>query len=263
MDRVDPLIRLYHGTVRRADRRNARRASRVLVNSEFMREAVARIYGLDAHVSYLGVDSEFFRPLPAPKGNFVLSVGSLTPLKGFEFLIGAMGSIPENQRPPLVIASNFENPPERDYLQRLAAEGGVDLRLLSRVGDDELVRLYNEATVVAYAAVREPFGLVPLEAMACGTPVVAVREGGVLETVVHEVTGLLVERETKPFAAALSRLLADPQLAAEYGRQGRELVLRRWSWEEAARRVETEMQAVLPTAAAPAERAPERIAVAD
>lgn len=263
MDRVDPLIRLYHGTVRRADRRNTRRASRVLVNSEFMRAAVARIYGLDAHVSYLGVDSEFFRPLPAPKGRFVLSVGSLTPLKGFEFLIGAIGQIPEQQRPPLVVASNFENPPERDYLQRLAAEGGVELRLLSRVADDQLVRLYNEAAVVAYAAIREPFGLVPLEAMACGTPVVAVREGGVLETVVHEETGLLAEREAKPFAAALSRLLADPQLAAEYGRQGRELVLRRWSWEEATRRVETEMQAVLPSAASRAEHVPQEFAAAD
>lgn len=263
MDQVDPLIHLYHATIRRVDRRNARRASRILVNSEFMREAVSHIYGLDAHVSYLGVDSDFFRPSPAPKGNFVLSVGSLTPLKGFDFLIDAVARIPEHQRPPLVIASNFENPPERDYLQGLAAEGGVELRLRSQVGDDELVRLYNEAAVVAYAAVREPFGLVPLEAMACGTPVVAVREGGVLETVVHEETGLLVEREAQPFAAALCRLLADPQPAAEYGRRGRDLVLRRWSWDEAARRVEAELQAALPSGITPAERATEGLAAAD
>src|SRR5690606_7592592 len=101
------------------------------------------------------------------------------------------------------------------------------------------------------------------EAMACGTPVVAVREGGVLETVVHEETGLLVEREAQPFAAALSRLLADPQLAAEYGRRGRDLVLRRWSWDEAARRVEAELQAALPSGIAPAARATEGLAAAD
>lgn len=251
MDQVDPLIRLYYGTVRRVDHRNARGAGRVLVNSEFIQSAASRIYELDAHVSYLGVDSEMFRPLSLPRKGFILSVGSLTPLKGFDFLIGAVARVPQAQRPPLVIASNFENPPERDYLQRLASEGGVELRLLSRVSDDELVRLYNEAAAVAYAAVREPFGLVPLEAMACGTPVVAVREGGVRETVVDEETGLLVERETKPFATALSRLLAGPQLAADYGRQGRELVLRRWTWDEAAARVEEHLQAVQPPSAIP------------
>lgn len=248
LDQVDPLIRLYYGTLSRRDWRNLHHARRILVNSEFTRQGVERVYQVQAHVSYLGVDSEMFRPLSLPRKGFILSVGSLTPLKGFDFLIGAVARVPQAQRPPLVIASNFENPPERDYLQRLAAEGSVELRLLSRVSDDELVRLYNEAAVVAYAAVREPFGLVPLEAMACGTPVVAVREGGVLETVVHEETGLLVERETKPFAAALSRLLAEPSLAADYGRQGRELVLRRWTWDEAAARVEEHLQAVQPSA---------------
>lgn len=244
MDRVDPLIRLYYATVRRVDRRNARRSTQVLVNSAFMGAVVNRIYEIDAQVSYLGVDSELFRPLPSPRGNFVLSVGSLTPLKGFDFLIEAIALIPAMQRPPLVIASNFENPPERDYLQRLADEGGVELQLLSRVSDDELLRLYNGAAVVAYAAIREPFGLVPLEAMACGTPVVAVSEGGVQETVVHGETGLLVEREPEAFAAALTRLLAQPELAAAYGRYGRELVLRRWTWDDAVRRVEAHLQRV-------------------
>jgi glycosyltransferase involved in cell wall biosynthesis len=244
LDRIDPLIRLYYGLLSRRDRRNTRRATRVLVNSQFMREAVSGIYGRDAHVSYLGVDSELFRPLPAGKGGFVLSVGSLTPLKGYDFLIAAVGLIPAGQRPPLVIVSNFENEPERTYVEMLANQAGVDLRLLNQVDDKRLVELYNQAAVVAYAAVREPFGLVPLEAMACGTPVVAVREGGVQETVVHEETGLLVEREPAAFAAALAGLLAKPQLAERYGRRGREQVFRRWTWDEAARRAEEHLLAV-------------------
>lgn len=244
LDRIDPLIRLYYGLLSRRDRRNTQRATRVLVNSRFMRRAVSRVYGRDAHVSYLGVDSELFRPLPADKGGFVLSVGSLTPLKGYDFLIAAISQIPAGQRPPLVIVSNFENRPERAYVEMLAKQAGVELRLLNQVDDEHLVQLYNQTAVVAYAAVREPFGLVPLEAMACGTPVVAVREGGVQETVVHEETGLLVEREPAPFAAAIARLLADSHLAESYGRRGREQVLRLWTWDKAADRAEENLLAV-------------------
>ncbi|MDT8304987.1 MAG: glycosyltransferase family 4 protein [Anaerolineae bacterium] len=244
LDRIDPLIRLYYSVLSRRDRRNTRRAGRVLVNSQFMRDAVGRIYGREAEVSYLGVDSDLFRPLPVEKRGYVLSVGSLTPLKGFDFLIEALGHITEPQRPPLVIVSNFQNPPERAYLEHLAEAAEVELRLLSEVSDERLVQLYNEAALVAYAAVREPFGLVPLEAMACGTPVVAVREGGVRETIVHEETGLLVERKAGRFAQAVLRLLEDGQLANEYGRRGREVVLRRWTWEEAARRAESHLLAM-------------------
>jgi glycosyltransferase involved in cell wall biosynthesis len=244
LDRADLLIRLYYGSLRRRDRRNTRRAGRVLVNSEFMREAVGKIYQLDAHVSYLGVDNEHFRPRPIERRGFVLSVGSLTPLKGFDFLIDAIGHIPQQQRPPLVIVSNFQNPLERAYLQQLADDLRVDLQLLSGVSDERLVQLYNEAALVAYAALREPFGLVPLEAMACGTPVVAVRDGGVQETVLHEKTGLLVERDAQLFAEAIASLMAGRARAETLGKEGREWVQSRWTWDAAAQRVEAHLLAV-------------------
>jgi glycosyltransferase involved in cell wall biosynthesis len=78
----------------------------------------------------------------------------------------------------------------------------------------------------------EPFGLVPLEAMSCGTPVVGVREGGVQESIIHEHTGLLVKRDPEKFALAVQRLLSDKDLADEYGRNGREHVLKNWTWEQ-------------------------------
>jgi glycosyltransferase involved in cell wall biosynthesis len=140
------------------------------------------------------------RPLDLEKRNFVLSVGSLTPLKGFDFLIRAMAELPEAGRPRLVIVSNFQNPPEKTYLEGLAGELHVELELLNNVSDQRLVELYNQAKMVLYAPVREPFGLVPLEAMACGTPVVGVCEGGVLETVLDGETGILVERDLQLFS---------------------------------------------------------------
>jgi glycosyltransferase involved in cell wall biosynthesis len=238
LNRLDPLPALYLGLLKRVDQRNTRKAKRVLVNSDFMREAVNQIYQVDSRTSYHGIDTELFRPLSFAKRNMVLSVGSLTPLKGFDFLIQAMSHLPVDQRPTLVIASNFQNAPEKEYLEQLAIDLDVDLTLLNNVTDEKLVELYNQAKVVAYAPIREPFGLVPLEAMACGTPVVAVREGGINETVIHEQTGLLVDRNPEAFAGAIQALIADPGLAKKYGDCGRPYIMQNWTWDRAVNTLE-------------------------
>ena len=101
------------------------------------------------------------------------------------------------------------------------------------------MELYSRANVVALAAILEPFGLSALESMGCETPVVAVREGGFRESVVHGETGLLTERTVGAFSASLEKLLKDAALAAEMGRKGREHVKARWSWDASARALES------------------------
>lgn len=243
LDSVDPLPGLYYKLLRRTDRYNARSADKLLVNSEFIREAVQRIYRVDGNVCYHGVDTQLFRPLHREKNPVLLSVGSLTPLKGFDFLIKAIARLPIDRRPPFVIASNFQNLPERDYLRLLAAELEVELILLRGVTDDRLRELYNEAAVVVYAPVREPFGLVPLEAMACETPVVGVQEGGLQESIVHEHSGFLVKRDPEQFASAVLCLLDSPALASDFGRNGRIHVKRHWTWDKATTRLEEHLKA--------------------
>jgi glycosyltransferase involved in cell wall biosynthesis len=243
---MDPFARMYFSLLRETDQRNTRSAGRVLVNSRYVEEAVSRIYGVSASVSYHGVDTDFFRPLDLPRGRFVLSVGSLTPMKAFDFLIESVAAIAPEKRPPLVIASNSVNPPEREYLLRLAEDSAVRIDLLENIDNQRLLQLYNEAGVVAYAPLREPFGLVPLEAMACAAPLVAVREGGIKESVVDRTTGLLVDRNPVSFGNAIRMLLDDPQLAARYGRQGREEVRTNWSWESAMATLQAHLSAALP-----------------
>lgn len=243
LNRIDPLPSLYHSVLKHSDQYNTRSANTVLVNSEFMRDAVSQIYQVNAQVSYQGVETQLFRSLPVEKLPMLLSVGSLTPLKGFDFLIKAVAKMPFEQRPALVIASNFQNPPEKEYLQQLANSLEVDLKLLGNVTDERLVELYNQAKITVYSPIREPFGLVPLESMACGTPVVAVREGGTQETILHKQTGLLVERDPIGFAAAVQHLLSCPALSTEYGRNSREHVLRNWSWDQAVVTLENHLSA--------------------
>jgi len=233
LDTVDPLLRAYRLALRRADWASLRSATRVLTNSRFTRENVIRNYGVDAVVCSLGIDTDAFRPLGLPHDGTVLSVGALTSNKGFDFIIEGLARISKEQRPSLVIISNYAEPRERAYLEGLAAEQDVAVTFRVGADDEELVEAYNRAALVVYAPVREPLGLVPLEAMACGTPVVGVREGGVAETVQHGETGLLVERRPEALAQALQRLLDNRPLARRLGEQGRQHVCEMWGWSRA------------------------------
>ncbi len=144
-----------------------------------------------------------------------------------------------------MIASNFQNPPERDYLLQLAERLDVELILSGNVTEERLRELYNEALVTVYAPIREPFGLVSLESMACGTPVVGVREGGLTETIIPGETGYTVERDPRAFAGAVQALLADPGLARQLGSNGRSHVLENWTWDQAVKTLEGHFEAVI------------------
>jgi len=84
---------------------------------------------------------------------------------------------------------------------------------------------------------------VPLEAMACAAPVVAVAEGGLRESVVPGVTGYLVDRSPAEFGQAIARLVTDPALACRMGETGRDLVLREWTWEKAVGKLNVHLEA--------------------
>jgi glycosyltransferase involved in cell wall biosynthesis len=173
----------------------------------------------------------------------VLSVGAIQPSKGFDFLIEAIGLLPNRIRPALRLVGNAEVNGVRAVLEAVALRHGVNLQIEIGVSQDTLVRRYNEAMLLAYVPHKEPFGLVPLEAMACGTPVVGVREGGILETVIDGVTGRLVNRSHDEFAAALTELLADPEKRRRLGEQGIAYVCERWAWNAAVANIERHLGA--------------------
>lgn len=243
LDQIDPFPGIYRRSLTKTDRVNINSADMILVNSHFTQSSIMANYQLESHVCYHGVDIDFFHPMGLDRQHVVVSVGSLTPLKSFDFIIQALGRIPSKDRPRLLIASNFQNPLERGYLQELAQKLGVSVDFLENIPDDKLVELYNQAKLTVYTPVREPFGLVPLESLACGTPVVAVGEGGVRETMIDGFTGLLVERDEKQLADAIMQLLSEPVLAARFGRNGREHVISQWSWEISVSKLENYLEA--------------------
>lgn len=238
INKIDPLPALYRNLLIRMDRTSVLAASRVLVNSAYSRENFYRIYGIFPWISYLGVDVDSFRPLSIPKENFLLSVGALGSHKGFDFLLHSLDLVAAQRKLKLVIVSNQTDPIERSYLQNMARQSGITLEFRTLVDDDELVRLYNQALLTIYAPIMEPFGFVPIESMACGTPVVAIREGGVRETVVNGETGLLTERDPRSFADAIEILLSDSIQREQLGRQSRNSVEKQWQWDTSVQNIE-------------------------
>jgi glycosyltransferase involved in cell wall biosynthesis len=235
-----PVRSMYERAAQKLDRRNVRRAGAVLTNSEYSRDSIRSYYGRDSVVCRLGVDAKRFSP-GGERGDYVLSVGAFEPHKGFDFLVGSVARMPAEARPPLVLAGNSDDAGIAADLQRMASGLGVRLTTRVRISDEDLTQLYRGARAFVYAPHNEPFGLAALEAMACGVPVVAVAEGGPLESVVDGVTGVLSPRDESAFAGALAAVLGDEARRQRMGAAGRQRVEHEWTWEAAARRVEAQL----------------------
>jgi glycosyltransferase involved in cell wall biosynthesis len=238
-NRLGGLLNLPSDTLsRRGDKRNAAAADYIVANSYHTREALIKTYGVFPEVIYPGVDlSRFPKPLPAGgRENAVLSVGVLAPFKGHRFILEALGKVAEAVRPELRVIYNREFPGEVEYMERRAGELGVSIELLPMLTEEDIVDEYRRCKVVALAQVVEPFGLVPLEAMACGTPIVAVKEGGFRETVADGVVGRLVDRDTEEFGEAMAGLLTDDTLWAATAGNCRPYVEKGWTVELSAAR---------------------------
>jgi len=159
--------------------------------------------------------------------------------KGNGDVVTALASVPGAE---LVVAGGPDAPmlsldPEAIRLRALAEELGVADRvdLRGRVGRDAMPRLFRSADLVVCAPWYEPFGIVPLEAMACGAPVVATAVGGQVDSVVDGVTGVLVApRDPEGLAAAIASLLADPERRAALGAAGAKRA-RRYGFDRIAR----------------------------
>ncbi|MDX1934709.1 MAG: glycosyltransferase family 4 protein [Capsulimonadales bacterium] len=232
-----PIFHAWPEEEDRAAADNLRRAGTVLVNSYYSREAFLRTTGVSARVLYLGTDTEFFRPIPdAPRAREVLSVGALRPEKRHEFVVDALATIPSESRPSFRILGYGLSDGKGGWtvnsqrLRQRADSAGVHLIIEEEVSDDRLRDAYRNASVFAFAPYLEPFGLVVLEAMASGLPVVALREAGPRETIRDGETGFLTDARPEVFGRALLHLLDDGERAAAMRQAARQDMIDRWTW---------------------------------
>ncbi|WP_327117177.1 glycosyltransferase [Nocardia sp. NBC_01730] len=239
----------------RFERLIAARAAHILATSadeivELNRMGVPRIR---TSIVPCGVDLSTFTPEgpTAERGrpHRLLAVGRLVPHNGFDTSIKALQELPDTE---LVIAGGAADDSERGRLRQIAVDYGVQerVRLLGPVARAQLPRWYRSADVVLCTPSYEPFGMVPLEAMACRKPVVATAVGGMLDTVIDGVTGRLVAPpEPIAVARAVRPLLDDATLRDTWGAAGYRRAAGRYGWDRIAMETLTAYHEAAPTRA--------------
>jgi alpha-1,3/alpha-1,6-mannosyltransferase len=239
------LYRWYRAPIDRLEERATGTADRVLVNSRFtatrFHKAFPGLAALTPEVVYPGVAIPTDAPAPAA-GSTLLCVSRFDPTKRLERAVEALAELRRTLAPEafapvrLVLAGGYdarlrESRETVEGLQALARrlDLAAHVEIVRSPPDAELRDRLSRALCVVYTPEDEHFGLVPLEAMAAGRPVVAVRNGGPAETIRDGETGFLCEPAPAAFAAALARLIGDPERARRMGTAGREHVARHFS----------------------------------
>ena len=193
-------LRPVMAAMARWDAATAGRVTRFLANSQYVAGRIRRYYNRGSTVVYPPVDTLFYQPasVESPREPSLLVVSALVPYKRIDVAIDAARRTGVRLR---IVGQG----PEEARLRHLAS--GADVEFLGWTSNEEIRTLYQQATAVLLPGV-EDFGIVPVEAQACGTPIVALAEGGACETVIDGVTGSLVpECSGSAFAEGVHRIL--------------------------------------------------------
>ncbi len=233
-------LRRWYGFVR-MQARVARQMSHVITVSTASRAGLVDELGVDParlHTVPVGIDPATFAP-PATvarvPGRIVTTASADVPMKGLAHLLEAVAKLRTEREVELVVVGRARpGGPAEAAIGRLGLHDAV--RFVSGIPDHELAGLLGSASVAVVPSLYEGFSLPAIEAMACGTPLVATTGGALPEVVGADGdTGLLVEPgDAGALALAIGRVLDDPALAAQLGERGRARVLERFTWAAAA-----------------------------
>jgi len=235
----------------------AQQADLLIASTEEESGDLVNLYGADPERVYVvppGVDLSLFQPIDRSEarqkigyseGRLLLFVGRLERLKGVDIAIRALALLRDRAHDDVRLLILGEDSTEGDEseksrLKAIAAEAGVRDRVdfLGSVAHHELPYFYSAADVLVMPSYSESFGLVGLEAQACGRPVVGSDVTGLRSVIRDEVSGYLVEgHDPAAYAERIGRLLNNPELAQQMGRRGR-LLAQRFSWTRTADRLE-------------------------
>ncbi len=185
---VKALLPLAMNYIRMWDRLSADRVDVYVANSHNVKRRIRKYYQLDSEVVHPAVNVDRFKVLPDPQGDYYLALGRLLPYKHYDILIEAFR---ENGKQLRIVGAG----PEEQRLKELAGDAH-NIQFLGRLPDDEAQAMFMNCKAFLFPS-EDDFGIVPVEAMSAGRPVIAFGRGGALETVVEGVTGTFFTEQTK------------------------------------------------------------------
>lgn len=197
------------------DKQNLNKAIFLIANSNFTKMKIKKTHERKSVVVYPGVNPYFFSPSKVKKNIDILFIGSLSQIDGYDLF----------QEIQKHFKTNFK-------VKTLLKEEGW-------MSDKELLDIYRRSKVVLCFGFNEAFGSIPLEAMACGVPVVAINKGGYKETVVNNKTGFLVTRNPKFIALKIEFLLKNPAIIKIMSKNARKHILDNFTWERTVEGIES------------------------
>lgn len=217
---------LYYVFVHQCERVTLRRLDAIIANSQYTYKAIQQAYGLDSRRMFKcpkAIDLSLFNEVSHidPLGELVLFVGSNMQRKGLRTLIQAAPRV-LSVRPKvrfIIVGRDANLPRIRSLCHQLGVAEHFEFAGL--VAHAELLNLYRQARLLVMPSLMEAFGMVFLEAMASGIPVIGSKVGGIPELIQHQENGLLVEADNpSELAVTLLAVLSDPELAARIGAHG-------------------------------------------
>ncbi|HYN44666.1 MAG TPA: glycosyltransferase, partial [Candidatus Limnocylindrales bacterium] len=178
----------------------------IVANSTGAQKRVKKFLDRNSLVIYPPVDTKKFKF--EEYGDFWLSVNRLYPEKRLELQIEAFRKLPNERL--LIVGGYAQADNSSHYANNLLKDLPENVKLMGNVTEEELIGLYARCKAFIITSIDEPFGMAPVEAMACGKAVVGMREGGCLETIIHGSTGLLVKPDVLEIVNAIKIISAEP-----------------------------------------------------
>ncbi|MHB8442763.1 MAG: glycosyltransferase family 4 protein [Patescibacteria group bacterium] len=227
-------IRQYSAirVLKNIDLKNARSADKILSNSYYSYESIYKAYGIISDVCYLGVDTSHFKHFNLKFKNQIIMVGALAQEKGQLYILESIALLKKKERPLVIMVSDRYDEQYHSDILKTAKDLDIKIKILKNISDKKLVELYNESIATICFARVEPFGLTALESFACGTPVIAVKEGGYRETVLNNKNGYLVNRNKKELSNAILKLINNPSERKKFSKYSIEYIKKYWTWDK-------------------------------
>jgi len=198
---------LYRFIIHLIDLRATTAATSRITTSSYVQQQVKRWYGLSSKLIWLGVNTEQFKPSTSQPAKYFVFVGEKVEVNGFDLLSQALSLA---KAPINVIYITFNN-------KKL------------KYSDSDLTQIYQNSYAVLCLSKQEPFGLTALEGMASGVPVIALKEGGYIDTVTEE-TGILIDRDPSKLLQSLLLLMKSEKIRKKLGKNGCNRVTEHFTW---------------------------------